>query len=190
MPFAALTAVPSTITKGTSVLFEIDDYTVEFPAATYTGTLQFSPHDTTQAAVAIAATGASAAGGWQFDLTAAAFTNLVAGQYTWVLEASAAGERFVVDRGRCTVYADPTTAGTDLRSHARIVLEAIQAVIENRATKDQASYTIAGRSLSRTPLPELLMLLDRYKREVYSEEQAERVAKGLPTRGRVLVRFP
>lgn len=190
MPFAALTSVPATLTKGTSILFEIDDYTTEFPAATYTGTLRFSPHNTSLPGVAIVASGVSAAGGWQFDLLAASFTNLSAGQYTWVLEASAAGERFVVDRGRCTVYADPSTTGTDLRSHARIVLEAIQAVIENRATKDQASYTIAGRSLSRTPLPDLLMLLDRYKNEVHHEEQAERVAKGLPTRGRILVRFP
>lgn len=190
MPFDTASSVPSTITKGTSFSFAIDGYISEFPRATYTGTIRFIPHDTTQVLLGIASTGASTAGGWKWDIVGSAITTLEPGNYTWVIEASASGNRWEVERGRCTVYPDPTTASVDPRSHARIVLEAIQAVIENRATKDQSSYTIAGRSLSRTPLPELLMLLDRYKGEVYREEQAARIAKGLPTSGRVLVRFP
>ena len=58
------------------------------------------------------------------------------------------------------------------------MLEAIQAVIESRATKDQEEYTIAGRSLKRTPLPELIKLLNFYETRVAGEQAAENLAKG------------
>ena len=49
--------------------------------------------------------------------------------------------------------------------HVRRVIDAIEAVIERRATKDQKSYSIDGRSLERTPIDELLLLRDRYRAE-------------------------
>ena len=48
------------------------------------------------------------------------------------------------------------TEGHDPRAHAEKVLEAIEAVIEKRATKDQESYTIKNRSLARTGSTPLL----------------------------------
>ena len=64
-------------------------------------------------------------------------------------------------------------------SHAQTVLDAIEAVIENRASLDQQSYTIAGRRLDRMPIADLLMLRDRYKAEVFKEEVEARIAAGL-----------
>lgn len=77
----------------------------------------------------------------------------------------------------------------DPRSHARKVLDAIEAVLEKRASKDQESYTIAGRMLSRTPVGDLVALRDRYREEVAREEQAERIRAGLGHGGKILVRF-
>jgi hypothetical protein len=71
---------------------------------------------------------------------------------------------------------------TDLRTHARKVLDAINAVIEGRATKDQESYTIAGRTLTRTPLRELLALQKTYEEKVMREEQGK-------LRNKLYVRF-
>ena len=77
----------------------------------------------------------------------------------------------------------------DGRTHAKKVLDAIMAVLENRATKDQESYSIAGRTLSRTPLADLQTLRDRYRGEYTQELRAEKAAKGEGHHGRVLTRF-
>lgn len=75
--------------------------------------------------------------------------------------------RFLQESGRLTVQPDPTAAPDgELTTHAERVLAAIEAVIENRATKDQQSYSIAGRSITRIPVAELLELRKQYKAEV------------------------
>ncbi len=71
------------------------------------------------------------------------------------------------------------TAGTDARTHARIVLDAVNATLENRASKVQQAISIAGRQLSYMPVAELLMLKKFYENEVKREEAAEKMAKGL-----------
>ena len=87
-------------------------------------------------------------------MTSATTTDdVVAGLYTWVAQVAYGGEKFTVDSGVLTVNPDyhtgTSTATYDGRSHARIVLAAIEAVIEGRASIDQEGYEIAGRSLKR-----------------------------------------
>lgn len=77
----------------------------------------------------------------------------------------------------------------EARSHARRVLEAIEAVLEGRASKDQESYTIQGRTLVRTPIDQLLKLRDRYRAEVLREEDAEGLAAGLGSRRTIRTRL-
>ncbi len=114
-----------------------------------------------------------------------------AGWYAWTAYVEKAAERYTVDRGDLQIRAASTSlaAGTDNRTHARKVLDAIEAVLENRATLDQEEYAIAGRSLKRTPIEELMVLRDRYKAEVKSEVLAERLAAGLSGNNRLVVRF-
>lgn len=61
-------------------------------------------------------------------------------------------------------------SGADSRSHAERVLDSINATIEKTATKEQASYSIAGRSLARRTIDELLSLKDYYERIVLDEK--------------------
>lgn len=113
------------------------------------------------------------------------------GTYTWAAYAAKAGERYTVAQGELVIEADPATitAPYDNRSHARKVLDAIQAVLENRASADQQQVSIAGRTLVRTPIADLLKLRAVYTAEVRAEEAATRAAAGLGAGGRVLVRF-
>jgi hypothetical protein len=78
-------------------------------------------------------------------------------------------------------------AGFDGRSHARKVLAAIEAVIENRATMDQQSYQINNRQLSRTPIGDLLKLRSFYRTEAAREKAAKRGSSLLGRR--VVTRF-
>jgi hypothetical protein len=69
------------------------------------------------------------------------------------------------------------------------MLDAIEAMLESRATKEQQEYTIGTRSLKYIPILELLQLRESYKREVFNDQQAERLAKGMPTHNRLYVRM-
>ena len=57
--------------------------------------------------------------------------------------------RIQVDEGKITLLPNLADTNADLRSHAKIVLDSIEAVIQGRANMDQSSMSIAGRSLSR-----------------------------------------
>lgn len=110
------------------------------------------------------------------------------GDYEWRAYVDNGTERHEVAAGRLTVRPDfaKQGAGYDTRSHAEIVLEAIEAVIARRATKDQMGYTLAdGRRLDRTPIADLLALRGRYKAEVAREREAARIKAGLGS-GRII----
>ncbi len=100
-------------------------------------------------------------------------------------------ERHLVEEGTVTVKPNLSamTSSSDSRSHVKKVLDAIEAVLENRASRDQMSYTIAGRSLGRMPVGDLLKLRDRYRYEYAAELKAEKIAQGIGGNSRVLVRF-
>ena len=112
-----------------------------------------------------------------------------AGEYSWASYVTLSGERYTVETGTITLLPDPGVATTlDSRSHARIVLENIEAVIEGRATTDQQEYTIGQRSLRRMTVDDLIKLRTRYRNEVYAEDQAARAASNLGG-GRLLARL-
>lgn len=114
-------------------------------------------------------------------ITSAASAALAAGRYLVAGFATLAGDRSTFYRGELEVEPNPDELAADFdpRSHARRVLESIEAVLERRATNDQKSYTVNGRALERWPLADLLALRDRYRREVANEEGAARIAAGL-----------
>lgn len=143
-------------------------------------------------------------GRYVITVTPAATSAYVAGDYKYAIymykqvitgdpgeEVTTITDRFLVDEGTCVIKPDLSamTDTSDARSHVKIVLDAIEAVIANRATVDQMSYTIAGRSLGRMPIGDLLMLRDRYRAEYAGELQAEKIAQGMGGNPRVVVRF-
>ena len=117
-----------------------------------------------------------------------------AGEYSWACWVEKGAERYsgtsYLWRGECTILPNPaTTAAFDGRGHARKVLDAIEAVLENRATLDQEEYSIAGRSLKRTPTERLLRLRQVYRQEVASEDAAARLSAGLGGSPKLQVRL-
>ncbi|WP_191284944.1 hypothetical protein [Aliiroseovarius zhejiangensis] len=90
------------------------------------------------------------------------------------------GDVFEIEHGACQVVADTARAniGHDARTHAAKVLDAIEAVIESRATKDQLSYSIGGRSLQRTPIADLIKLRTAYRAEVNRQKSKNKSRLG------------
>jgi len=122
----------------------------------------------------------AAASGSDHLVTVAASTTATwdAGTYRLVGRVSSGAEVYTVTDIAVAVQASPATLG-DTRTHARKCLDAIEAVLENRAAIDQESMAIQGRQLTRTPVAELLKLRSVYKGEVAREEASARLAAGL-----------
>ena len=124
------------------------------------------------------------------NVSASTTVSWPAGSYAWSAKVTHAnGEAYTVASGTITVSPSFAANTLDTRSHARKTLANIEAYLENPNNLTSSMYEIAGRRLERFSIPELLKLRDRYKYEVAREEIAERVARGLPDKRRVMVRF-
>lgn len=111
------------------------------------------------------------------------------GDYWFSVRVTDGTDVFQVDEGTLTVKPDLAAVAEsyDGRGHVQRVLDAIEAVIQGRATKDQQRYRINNRELERTPIGELLKLRSTYREELRRQKAAE---KGQSLLGRpVKVRF-
>lgn len=95
-------------------------------------------------------------------------SEFVPGKYAISVRVTDGTDVFEVESGPLSIIGDIAkfSSGHDPRGHAERVLSAIEAVIEGRASKDQQSYTINGRTLVRTSIAELLQLRETYRAEV------------------------
>ena len=77
-----------------------------------------------------------------------------------------------------------------MSSHAQTTLDAINALIEKRATTDHQSYSVGnGISVTRLTIAELLEWQKVYENKVRLEEKAAAVAAGTPRRNKIQTRF-
>lgn len=110
-------------------------------------------------------------------LVAASVTALWSpGDYWYALRVSNGTEVHEIETGQVTIKPDLAAVHGeyDGRNHVQKVIDAIEAVLEKRATLDQQRYTINNRELWRTPIPELLRLRDRYRAELRRMNAARR----------------
>lgn len=114
--------------------------------------------------------------GHKFTATATETAGWKSGIYSYVIRATNGADIRQLEASTVEILPDigSITDPSDLRSHARKTLEAIQAVLEKRATRDQERYTINNRELWRTPIADLLKLRDTYRAEVRREDAAAR----------------
>lgn len=95
------------------------------------------------------------------------------GSYTWVEKAAKDGDVFTVCSGLVTVTPNLATATAgQLQTHAEKALALVEAALEGRIVSDAESYTILGRSISKTPIAELRKLRAQYRAEVLRERGA------------------
>lgn len=182
------TREPAQLTIGDRWLWKRTDLGADYPPASYALKYVLRLHST---GAEIEITANESGADYLVEVASTATAPYTAGRYAWTayIIRSSDNERLVVGTGTVEVIANRDVAATDPRSHARKVLDAIEAVIENRATVDQQEYTIAGRSLKRMLVTDLLVLRDRYRADVRAEELAERIKNGMGGGGRVLVRL-
>lgn len=133
-----------------------------------------------------------------FSLTASSgdpLTPLPVSQYffqAYATDVSNTSDKRLVDSGRINVLADlssPSLTTYDGRSEAEIMVEAIDAVMLKKASRDQASYTIGQRTLVRIPPDQLITWRQYYAQIVQGEIMRKRQALGLSPFENILTEF-
>lgn len=179
---------PTEIVAGDFVQWKKSDLVSDYPTASYTLTY----------------TARSIGGADEFQVTATGQTThylisipstttegYAPGQYRWQMEImqNSTSKRAVLSRGEFKVIADLDVAGVDLRSHAEIMLAKIESILLGKADSDVASYSVAGRSLTKMGFNELLEARNFYKSEVMREKAIENAKQGRQNAATIKVRF-
>ena len=180
---------PSQIVAGDRVSWKRTDLGTDYSPSSYA--LTYSARLESGGSTEISITASESGLDYIVEVGASTSAAYTVGVYHWqaYITRSSDSERITVNNGTWEVLTNRDAAVTDPRSHVEKVIDAIEAVIEGRASQDQAGYSIAGRSLSRTPIPELLMLRDRYRAEYVRLQRSEAISRGLGHSGRILTRF-
>ena len=109
------------------------------------------------------------------------------GLYRGVAYVTDGTDRYTIWSGTLEVLPDLAQAGDnyDTRTHAERCLDAINLVLEGKATRDVLMTTIAGQSITRLSFDELLRAKAYYESIVAAERAKERGGAGL----QILARF-
>lgn len=146
----------------------------DYPAGTWAATAYF---ENSSEAFSVSST----ADGTEhlFAAAAAATDDFKAGRYFVQVRVVSGSESYTVESGWCYVKTDPASSvKVDHRSWARRTLEAVEAFLEGNATTAQQSMSIAGRSISRWPISELMQFRNELRAEVRTEEQGSAAGLG------------
>lgn len=188
-PAQSPTNEPLTVVVGDFIQWRRNNLGQDYPNTAYTMT--YVARITAGGNTEIAVTGTNYGDEYLFTVTSEQSTNFVPGYYHWQLEAVqiSSGNRIVIERGAFTAVADLDVNGSDPRTHAEIMLAKIESLLEGKADSDVASYSIAGRSLSKMSFDELIKARDDYRREVKREKSADLIRQGKSTGATIKVRF-
>lgn len=179
---------PNELQLGDFWAWKRTDLSTDYPTASYSLSYEFNLVDgSTAANFTLTATESND----EYIIEVSNTTSYTSGEYNWVsyITRSSDSARIKLSEGFTEIQENYATTTSSVRSHAKKVLDAIEAVIENRATMDQSSMSIAGRSLSRLTIDELLQFRDRYKAEYLKEVKKARIKNKKDSGNTIKVRF-
>ena len=159
---------PITIYKGETVVWNRKDLT-DYPVGSYA--MSWVARLESNGGTSFSATVTEVDDYYKFTLDNSATGGYTTGDYFWVLKVtqSSDSEELIIDSGKITVKDNYFGSTGDTRSHAKIMLDKIESILEGRADADVSSYSIQGRSLSKISINELLQWRDYYKAEYQKE---------------------
>ncbi len=182
-----LTREPESIVAGDTIKWKRS--LSDFPASAWVLTYELRSKDNTGAATKITAT----ADGDDHSVTVPATTTAawIAGEYSWDAYVTSGAERQRVDRGLIKIERDlaQSAAAFDDREWVKTVLDALEAVIQGRASEVDLSYSVNGRSISKMSWEEKIKAHSHFKKLYQQELTALKLKKGLGTGNKIRTRF-
>lgn len=185
----AATSEPASIYCGSLVQWKRADLAADYPPASYDLIYKARLRGGLNPEISVTATNSN--GEFLVTLTNAVTAAAVPGNYYWQaeIERKSDNARILVATGQWSVLPDLDQTGADPRSHAEIMLDKIQSLLEGRADKDVTSYSINGRSIAKMSVTDLLSWRDYYRKEANLEKRKADAAAGKPSTATVKVRF-
>ena len=185
----APTTEPLEIVVGDFIQWKRTDIGADYPNDAYTAT--YVARITGGGASEITLTGTASGNDYLFTVDSATSAAFTAGYYHWQLEIvrNSDSERLVLERGTFEAIVDLDVNNVDPRTHAEIMVDKIEAVLQNRADADVSNYSINGRSLVKLSIDDLLKWRDYYRNELAMEKRKERVRRGKSTGATIKARF-
>jgi hypothetical protein len=185
----ALTTEPESIVSGTFVQWKRTDLFTDYPPASYD--LAYNIRLINGAGVDVSIIATSGSDYFLASITSAISSAWSAGTYAWqaFIVRKSDGAKLLIDTGEFELLSNLDQNGADNRSHATIMVQKIQSLLEGKADKDVTSYSIQGRSISKMSITELTDWRDYYRKEVVKERQAADVAAGKGTGSTIKARF-
>ena len=182
---------PETLVVGDRWVWQRPDLVTDYPTDLYALTYEFHCDSGGGGNHKFTVTASETSTAYVVEVSSVTTAGYNAHQYKWYafITRTSDSQRVAVDNGITTLVVNYADSNADVRTHAKKVLDSIQAVIENRATVDQSSFTIAGRSLSRMTIDELFMVRDRYRAEYNEEVKKARIRNKKPSGNLIGVRF-
>jgi hypothetical protein len=174
------TSEPQRLQAGDRWAWKRVDLSGDYPTASYS--LSYvARRDGTGERIAI--TASETTEGYIVEVASTVTADYAPGRYQWsaFITRTSDGARAEVGYGSFEVGAN--------RATSQVMLDNIEAYLKDPSNLSAASYSIAGRSLSRWNRADLLEERDRLKAEINREVQAEKLRKGLGTNQQIRVRF-
>ena len=185
------TQEPDLLVVGDRWMWRRPDLVADYPTADYALTYEFHEDSGGGGSHKFTITATETTTDYIVEIASATTASYSAGEYNWYafITRSSDSQRIAVDEGHTKLELNFANTNADNRSHAKKVLDAIQAVLENRASQDQMSYSIAGRSLSRMSIDDLMRFRDRYRAEYNKEIKQKRIKNKQDTGNTIKARF-
>ena len=179
---------PRTIYKGETVVWnrkDLTDYAVGSYAMSWTARLE------SNGGTSFTATVTEVDDYYKFTLDNSATGGFTTGDYFWVLKVtqSSDSEERILETGKITVKDNYFGSTGDTRSHAKIMVDKLESLIEGKADSDVSSYAIAGRSLNKLTPEELITWYNFYKAKYQQEIKEFRIGNNEGSGAVVKVRF-
>lgn len=184
----APTTEPQQFAIGDFVQWKREDIVGDYPVATHSAEWVARLASGSSTEIKVAATEASTY--YLFTIASTDSSAFTQGHYHWQLEITetATSNRIIIDTGTLDIDFDLDN-NVDPRSHAQVMIDKIESVLQGKADADVASYSINGRSLTKMSFEDLNSARDYYRKEYAKELQKERARQGDNTGATILVRF-
>ena len=180
---------PISFYKGETVVWKRTDIGADYAPSSYSMVWEASleSNGSTRFSATVTESGTE----YTFTLDNSATAGYTAGDYIWFLKVlqTSDSETLVIDSGKLTVKDNYFATTGDTRSHAKVMVDKLESLLEGKADADVSSYSIAGRSLNKLTVEELLKWRDYYKAEYQREIQEFRIGNNEGSGSIVKVRF-
>jgi hypothetical protein len=185
----ALATEPESFVVGDFVQWKRTDLGADYPNTDYTAS--YVSRDATGGSHEFTVIGTSSGSDYLFTILGASSSGFSAGHHHWHLEIkrNSDNERIVLESGHWDIEIDVDVNGVDPRSHAEIMVQKIESVLQGKADSDVSNYSIQGRSLTKMSYDELMNARKQYKSELRSEKAKEMIKRGKGSSATIKVTF-